>query len=71
MDRDCCRRPWYFVCNWMLNLRNINKLLDTYSFEEILELNEVTEADALLFLVEEEFVVLPDIKPVDYYDPSS
>lgn len=55
----------------MLNLRNINNLLDTYSFEEILELNELTEADALLFLVEEELVVLPDIKPVDFYDPSS
>lgn len=44
------------------------KYLETYSLEEILELNELTEVDALMFLVEQEFVVLPDPKPVDLED---
>jgi len=42
----------------------IEKYLDTYSLEEILEFNELTEVDALLYLVEQEFLRLP-IKPVD------
>jgi len=40
-------------------------VLDTYSFEEILELNDLTEEDALEFLVEEGYVHLPEILPVD------
>lgn len=41
------------------------RYLETYSLEEILELNELTEADALFFMVEEEFLKLPSVKPVD------
>jgi len=43
----------------------IEKTLDTYSFEEILELNDLTEEDVLTFLVDKEFIELPDPRPVD------
>lgn len=38
--------------------------LDTYSLEEILELNDLTAEDCLEFLVEEGFVELPEVKPL-------
>ena len=41
-------------------------LLETYTLTELIELNDLTEADALRFLVEEEFIELPDIKPLDF-----
>lgn len=49
----------------MARLLDIEKFLETYTLEEILELNELTEADALYFMVKEEFIQLPSIKPVD------
>lgn len=49
-----------------LSLRmNYEYLLDTYSMEEILELNERTEEEALEFMVEQGFLSLPSILPVD------
>ncbi len=44
----------------------IEHLLETYSLTDILELNDLTEADALRFLVDEDFIELPDIKPLDF-----
>lgn len=41
-------------------------VLETYSLEEILELNDLTLEDCLEFLVEEGYVELPDIKPLDF-----
>lgn len=38
--------------------------LETYSLEEILELNDLTVEDCLEFLVEEGFVELPEVKPL-------
>jgi hypothetical protein len=46
----------------------IDKYLATYTLEEILELNELTESDILLYLVEQEFVKLPNPKPCDLDD---
>lgn len=40
-------------------------LLDTYTLSEILELNELTEVDVLLLLIDEERIELPEIMPVD------
>jgi len=40
-------------------------MLDTYSLEEILELNDLTEVDLLHFAVNEEFIELPEPEPVD------
>jgi hypothetical protein len=42
----------------------IENVLDTYTLEDILELNDLTEVDVLYFLVEEEFVDLPDHRPI-------
>lgn len=49
-----------------MTIDEIEHLLDTYTLEEVLELDGLTEADALLFLVEEEFVKLPEITPLEF-----
>ncbi len=41
-------------------------LLEVYTLEELLELNDKTEEDCLEFLVEENFIELPKIKPLDF-----
>jgi len=41
------------------------KVLETYTFEEILELNELTEAEFLLLAVEDNLISLPKPTPVD------
>lgn len=48
----------------------IEKVLETYSLEEIMELNDLTDYDVLSILVEEGHVSLPERLPVDYHDPS-
>ncbi len=45
---------------------NYANILETYTLEEILELNDKTAEDCLEFLVEEGFVKLPSIKPLDF-----
>ncbi len=45
---------------------NYANILETYTLEEILELNDKTTEDCLEFLVEEGFVRLPSIKPLDF-----
>ncbi len=41
-------------------------LLDTYTLQEIFELNDVDEADVLAFLITEEYIKPPSIKPLDF-----
>lgn len=41
-------------------------ILDVYSIEEILELNDKTTEDCLEYLVDEKYVELPRIKPLDF-----
>lgn len=41
-------------------------ILDCYSILELLELNDKTEEELLIFLVEEGYIDLPDIKPMDF-----
>lgn len=48
-----------------VKLIDVEHLLDTFTFEEILEYNEVTEADVLQFLVEQRILRLPNPRPVD------
>ena len=43
-------------------------LLEVYTLEELLELNDKTEEDCLEFLIEEKFIKLPTIKPLDFDD---
>lgn len=49
----------------MVEFSDIERALDTYSLDEIFELNGLTEEDVLFFLVEEEFALLPNPRPVD------
>lgn len=39
-------------------------ILETYSLEEILELNDLSTEDCLEFLVEEGYIELPEVKPL-------
>lgn len=41
------------------------KVLETYDLVDIFDMNELTEAEVLMFLVEQEFVSLPEVLPVD------
>lgn len=52
----------------MVTLNQIEKVLKTYSLEEIIELNNLTEDDVLYFLIEQNFVSLPSPMPVDLDD---
>ena len=47
-----------------MNYKEIEDTLETYSLEEIFELNDLTEEEVLYFLVEEEFVTLPNPRPL-------
>ena len=49
-----------------MKLREAEHLLDTYSLEEILEMNDLTEADALVYLVNSEFISPPEITPLEF-----
>lgn len=44
---------------------NYELILETYSLEELFELNDVTEEEVLEFLVSQSFLELPEIMPVD------
>jgi hypothetical protein len=41
-------------------------VLQAYTLTELLELNDKTEEDCLEFLVEEGFITLPEVLPLDY-----
>lgn len=41
-------------------------VLDVYTLEQILELNDLSTEDCLEYLVEEGYVELPRIKPLDF-----
>jgi hypothetical protein len=43
-------------------------ILDVYSIEELLELNDLTTEDLLIYLVEEGYLSLPSIKPLEFDD---
>ena len=47
-----------------VNIEKIEDILQAYSLEEILELNDLSTADVLYFLVEEEFLELPNPEPL-------
>lgn len=46
-------------------MTDIERVLQTYTLEEIFELNDLTEEEVLSFLVTVEFVILPEPKPAD------
>lgn len=54
-----------------LSIEEIDKILECYSLEQIIQLNDLTEAEVLLILVEEDVLKLPSILPVDIHDTPS
>jgi hypothetical protein len=46
--------------------RQIETILQTYDLQEIFDENGLSDEDVLYFLVEQEFLELPDPKPIDY-----
>jgi hypothetical protein len=47
-------------------LTDYSTILETYTFSDLLEINDLTEADVLEFLVEKGFVSLPEILPLEF-----
>lgn len=44
----------------------IGSVLEAYSLSEILEMNDLTEEDALEYLVDQGVVKLPSIQPLEF-----
>lgn len=49
-----------------MKLAEAEHLLETYTLEEILNENDLTEADALLYLVQTEFIERPKVTPLEF-----
>lgn len=49
-----------------MKLFEAESILEIYTLEEILDFNDLTEADALIFMVKEEFVDLPEPQPLNF-----
>jgi hypothetical protein len=47
-------------------LTDFAAILTVYSLTELLELNDKTEEELLIFLVEEGYFTLPDIQPLEF-----
>ena len=52
----------------LLKLTDYSAILDVYSIEELLELNDLTTEDLLIYLVKERFIDLPAIVPLEFDD---
>ena len=63
---QCCL-VFHEAC-WYLSYAAV---LEVYDLEQILELNDKTTEECLEYLVEEGYIELPRIKPLDFDDPSS
>lgn len=46
------------------SLEDIKNILDIYTLEEVIELNDASVEDVLFFLVEERMLELPDPEPL-------
>jgi hypothetical protein len=51
-----------------MKLREAETILEIYTLEEILDQNDLTEADVLCFLVKEELVFIPEPQPLLFED---
>lgn len=48
--------------------KDVENTLEAYTLEEVLELNDLTDYDVLLYLVEWGVVKLPNPRPIDLHD---
>lgn len=46
----------------------LDKILETYSLEDILEYNDKTVEECLQFLLDLEYIELPEVLPVDLWN---
>lgn len=51
---------------WELSQLSYAVLLETYTLEELLELNDLSLEDCLEFLVDEKFITLPEVTPLEF-----
>jgi hypothetical protein len=51
----------------LLEFSEVEKLLQTYTLEEILEINEITEEEVLYFLLKMKFLKVPNPEPIDIF----
>lgn len=49
-----------------IRILSYSAILETYSLEEILEMNDITNEDLLEFLVIHKYVILPEIQPIEF-----
>jgi hypothetical protein len=49
-------------------IEDVEELLETYEFEEVLYQSEVTLSEALLFLINEGVVEMPKVRPVSKWE---
>jgi len=49
-------------------LSDYTSVLEVYSIEELLELNDITTEEALQFLVESKLLSLPSVKALEFDD---
>lgn len=57
---------FYIILSREILIISFSAVLDVYDLEQILELNDKTTEECLEFLVEEGYVELPRIKPLDF-----
>ena len=48
--------------------KDVEIILETYSLEEIMEQNDLTDVDVVLFLLENEMIELPEPLPLVFDD---
>ena len=51
---------------FILALMSVAAILEAYTFSEILEMNDLTEEDALEYLVQHGVVRLPEMRPLEF-----
>lgn len=61
-----CPRIVYCSRFVLQHLTHYSAILEAYTIEDILELNDKTTEDCLEFLVEEAFISLPDVQPLEF-----
>lgn len=49
-------------------LKRVENALSVYTLEEIIEINELTEEEVLEFLLDQKFIRLPSVMPIDLED---
>lgn len=49
-------------------ITDYSAILEVYSIQDILELNDITEEEALDYLVTQDFLVMPSVKPLEFDD---